>query len=144
MSEQLKTTPLTYICLPKIEEHYLILANMTVVNIMSSSQRHKIHIDEEYQEDMARLLQRKAKPSFKISTYFYMILIQDSELKIAMILHVMQKGSRLIAAEYGNFNWFWTSNRKLVGFSPTRNSFKMIDNLKMNKKVSASEDPSVP
>ena len=64
-----------------------------------------------------------------------MVLIQDSELMLAVVLHIRQKGSSLIAVEYGNFNWFWTSTRKLVGFSPTRNSFRMIDNLKMNPKA---------
>lgn len=81
---------------------------------------------------MGRLLERKAKPTFKISTYFDLILIQDAELKLGMILQIKQKGSSLIAVEYGNFNWFWTSSRKLVGFSPTRNCFRMIENLKMN------------
>ena len=53
---------------------------------------------------------------------------------LAIVLYIKVKGSCLIAIEYGNFSWFWTSTRKLVGFSPTRNSFKMIDNLKKNEK----------
>lgn len=138
--EQLKTTPITYICLPKIEEHYLVLANMTVVSIPQTNQRHKIKIDEEYQKDMAMLLERKSKPSFKISTYFDMIMMQDAELKIGMILQIKQKDSSLVAVEYGNFNWFWTCSRKLVGFSPTRNSFRMIENLKLNHKGNGLEE----
>ena len=77
MSEQWKTTPLTYICIPKIEEHYLVLANMMVINITNPQSKHKIQIDEEYFEDIMKLIHRKNKPSFKISTYFDLVLIQD-------------------------------------------------------------------
>jgi hypothetical protein len=69
-----------------------------------------------------------------------MLLIQDSELMMAAIIQIKQKGSCLIAVEYGNFNWFWTSTRKLVGFSPTRNSFRMIDSLKMNHRSNFMHD----
>ena len=48
----------------------------------------------------------------------------------------------MIAIQYGSFNWFWTSTRKLVGFSPSRNSFKMIDNLKKNQKIDLNEEGS--
>lgn len=93
-----------------------------------------------------KLIQRKTKPTFKISTYFDMLLIQDSELLLAAIVQIRQKGSCLIAVEYGNFNWFWTSTRKLVGFSPTRNSFRMIESLKMNQKSNSlmEESPGLP
>ena len=77
MSELWKTTPLTYICIPKIEEHYLILANMMVINVTQPQIKHKIHIDEEYFEDVMKLMMKKMKKSFKISTYFDMVLIQD-------------------------------------------------------------------
>ena len=134
LSEQAKTTPLTYVCLPKIEEHYLIMANLLVINITNPMVRHKIPLDLEYQIDIEKLMSRKARNTFKISTYFDMILIQDCELMIAIVLQIKQKGSCLLAVEYGQFNWFWTATRKLVGFSPTKNSFKMIDTLKKNTK----------
>lgn len=117
---------------------------MMVVNIMNSGSRHKIHIDQEYLDDISRLLQKRGKPSFKISTYFDMVMIQDSELMMAVVMQIKQKGSSLIAVEYGNFNWFWTSTRKLVGFSPTKNSFRMIDNLRMNQRVADSEEVPSP
>jgi 2C-methyl-D-erythritol 2,4-cyclodiphosphate synthase len=107
---------------------------MTVVNIVNSKDnKHRIQIDEEYLEDVMKLIQRKA---FKISTYFDMVLIQDFEMMLAVIFQIKQKGSSLIAVEYGCFNWFWTSTRKLIGFSPARNTFKIIDTLKKNNKAS--------
>lgn len=103
------------------------------VNVSNPALRHQIEIDDCYFEDVRILMARKNRKSFKISTYFDMVLIQDCELMFAAIFHVKLKGSCLIATEYGSFNWFWTSTRKLVGFSPDRNSFKMIDTLKINK-----------
>ena len=58
-----------------------------------------------------------------------MFMIEDSEINISMVFHVKQKGSALVAVEYGKFNWFWTSTRKIIGLSKHRNSFKVIDNL---------------
>lgn len=49
LCEQMKTTLLAYICLPKIEEHYLILGNLNVVNLNNPGNRHKIQIAEDYQ-----------------------------------------------------------------------------------------------
>lgn len=49
LCEQSKTSLLAYICLPKIEEHYLILANLNVVNITNPGNRHRIQISEAYQ-----------------------------------------------------------------------------------------------
>ena len=77
MSDQWKTTPLTYICVPKTEEHFLIMANMVVINVSSPVVKHKIQIDEEYIEDVMKLMGRRNKQSFRISTYFDMVLIQD-------------------------------------------------------------------
>ena len=61
---------------------------------------------------------------------------------LAVVFHIRVKGSCMIAIQYGSFNWFWTSTRKLVGFSPSRNSFKMIDNLKKNQKAALNEEGS--
>lgn len=79
-------------------------------------------------------MQRKDCASFSVSTYFDMIMISDTELNTTIILQVKQKASSLIAIEYGNFNWFWTSTRKLVGLSANRNSFKLIENLRLHPK----------
>jgi hypothetical protein len=89
--------PLTYICLPKIEEHYLILGNLMVVNIINPSLKHKIQIEEAYLNDVMSIMNKKDNSSFRISTYFDMVLIQDSELMIAAVFHIRQKGSCLIA-----------------------------------------------
>ena len=96
-SQQWKTTPLTYICIPKIEEHFLILANMMAINIQNPSNKHKIQISEEYVEDIGKLLSRRNRQSFRISTYFDMVLIQDSQLRLAVVFHIKLKGSCLIA-----------------------------------------------
>ena len=123
---------MTYVCLPKTEEHYLVLSNLSLINITNPAAKQKINIDLPYQKDIKVLLSRKSQESFKISTYFDMILVQDYELMMAVVFHVKQKGSCLIAVEYGEFLWSWTATRKLVGFSPKNNSLKIIDNLKMN------------
>lgn len=48
------------------------------INITNPSARHKIQIEEEYIEDVVNILQRRNKPTFRIGTYFDMILMQDS------------------------------------------------------------------
>jgi hypothetical protein len=46
-----------------------------------------------------------------------MILVEDKENSKTYIFHVKPKGSVLIGVEYGEFDWFWTSNRKLVALN---------------------------
>jgi hypothetical protein len=46
-------------------------------------------------------------------------------------MQIRQQESELIAVEYGMYNWFWTSSRKLVGLSLERSNFKIIDGLSL-------------
>lgn len=70
---------------------------MMVINVTNPSIKHKIQIDEEYTDDVVQLLQRKNRPSFRIGTYFDMVLIQDCELGVAIVVQIKQKGSCLVA-----------------------------------------------
>ncbi len=126
ISEQYKASILAYVCIPKIEEHYMVMSNLVAINVAKNLVRYKISVDEVYMEDVTRMMQRKECASFSVSTYFDMVMISDSELNLSMVFQIKQKASSMIAIEYGNFNWFWTSTRKLVGLSANRNLFKLI------------------
>ena len=65
--------------------------------------------------------------TLKVTTYLDMVLIEDSVNRICYVIHIKQKGSSLIAIEYGKMNWFWTASRKIVGLSDDRTCFKAID-----------------
>jgi hypothetical protein len=69
---------------------------MTAINITNPSSRHKIQIDEEYIEDVTKLLMRRNQPCFRVSTYFDMVLMQDCELGVAVVMQIKQKGSCLV------------------------------------------------
>lgn len=85
-------------------------------------------------------MQRKDQPTFSVCTYFDMIMVADSEVNLSLIFQIKQKASALVAIEYGNFNWFWTSTRKLVGLSANRSSFKLIESLKLNQKSTQKQE----
>lgn len=104
----------------------MVMSNLVAINVANTLVRYKISVDEAYMEDVTRIMQKKDCASFSVSTYFDMIMVSDSELNYSIVFQVRQKASALIAIEYGNFNWFWTSTRKLVGLSANRNSFKLI------------------
>ena len=99
---------------------------MVAINVTNSLTRYKISVDEAYMENVTKIMQRKDCASFSVSTYFDMIMISDSELNQSIVFQIKQKASSMIAFYDGNFNWFWTSTRKLVGLSSNRNSFKLI------------------
>lgn len=54
------------------------MSNLLIINVMNTSIRQRIFVDLEYQVDIEKLLSKKAKNTFRISTYFDMILMQDS------------------------------------------------------------------
>lgn len=95
--EQFKASVLAYVCIPKVEEHYMVLSNLVAINVTNSLTRYKISVDEAYMEIVTKIMQRKDCASFSVCTYFDMIMVSDSELNQTIVFQIKQKASSMIA-----------------------------------------------